>query len=388
MPIAMRRGTPEVLVATLFALLLGSYVWYTQRVVVGLKREAQRSSVMLARIYRALGDTTEGSGTQALVELVQGIREQGIPIVVVDPQGRTSAHANLPFDPDNTLPEDDPRVQGYTAVLGAQNPPVVNPIIGRVYFGNTALVQGLRIIPILQTITAAILLLAGFYIFTTRSNAARERLWAGMARESAHQLGTPLSSLSGWIEMLEERADDSGSQAAVTHMRADLERLDRVSHRFERIGREAKLEEIDVGEIVNRVARYFRARVPTLANRIDIDSQIAPELPLVRGDPVLIEWAVEVLTKNAIDALAGRGGHVRLDVDRQPERGVCIRVADDGPGIAREIRSRVFDPGFSTKKTGWGIGLSLARRIVEESHGGKLLLAPSEQGAVFEIMLR
>jgi signal transduction histidine kinase len=388
MPIAMRRGTPEVLVATLLALLLGSYVWYTQRVVVGLKREAQRSSVMLARVIRALGDTAEGSGTQALAELSQGIREQGIPIVVVDPQGRTSAHANLPFDRDNALPEDDPRIQAYTAVLGAQNPPVVNPIIGRVYFGNTALVQGLRIIPILQTVTAAILLLAGFYIFTTRSNAARERLWAGMARESAHQLGTPLSSLSGWIEMLEERADDSGSQAAVAHMRADLERLDRVSHRFERIGREAKLEEIDVGAIVDRVARYFRARVPTLANRIDVDCQIASELPVVRGDPVLIEWAVEVLTKNAIDALGGRGGHVRLDVERQPEHGVRIRVADDGPGIPREIRSRVFDPGFSTKKTGWGIGLSLARRIVEESHGGKLILAPSEQGAVFEIMLR
>jgi signal transduction histidine kinase len=108
----------------------------------------------------------------------------------------------------------------------------------------------------------------------------------------------------------------------------------------------------------------------------------------VRGDPVLIEWAVEVLTKNAIDALAGRGGHVQLAVERQPEHGVCIRVADDGPGIPRDIRSRVFDPGFSTKKSGWGIGLSLAKRIVEENHGGKLVLAASEQGAVFEIMLR
>jgi signal transduction histidine kinase len=388
MPIVMRRGTPEVLVATLFALLLGSYVWYTQRVVVGLKREAERSGVMLARIYRALGDTTEGSGTQALVDLIQGIRDQRIPIVIIDPFGRPSAHANLPFDPSNELTEDDPRIRQYTAVLGAQNPPVVDPIIGRVYYGNTALVQGLRIIPILQTITAAILVFAGFYIFTTRSNAARERLWAGMARESAHQLGTPLSSLSGWIEMLEERTEDPGTGAAVTHMRADLERLDRVSHRFERIGREPKLEEIDIGAIVDRVARYFRSRVPTLANRIDIEWNIEPDLPPLHGDPVLMEWAIEVLTKNAIDALAGRGGHVRLAVERQPERGISIRVADDGPGIPREIRSRVFDPGFSTKKTGWGIGLSLARRIVEENHGGKLVLVPSEQGAVFEIMLR
>jgi signal transduction histidine kinase len=388
MPIVMRRGTPEVLVAALLALLLASYVWYTQRVVVGLKREAERSSVMLARIYRAVGDTAEGSGTQTLVELIQGIREQGIPIVVVDPQGRPSAHANLPFDPDNTLPEDDQRIREYTAVLRAQNAPVDHPIIGKVYYGNTALVQGLRIIPLLQTITAAILLLAGYYIFTTRSNAARERLWAGMARESAHQLGTPLSSLAGWVEMLEERTDDPGTRAAVTHMRADLERLDRVSHRFERIGREAKLEDVDVAAVVDRVARYFRARVPTLANRIDIESNVDREAPPVRGDPVLLEWAVEVLTKNAIDALAGRGGHVTLAVEGRPEQGVCIRIADDGPGIAREIRSRVFDPGFSTKKTGWGIGLSLARRIIEESHEGKLVLVPTEQGATFEINLR
>jgi signal transduction histidine kinase len=388
MPIVMRRGTPEVLVAALLALLLGSYVWYTQRVVVGLKREAQRSSVMLARVYRALGDTTQGSGTQTLVELIQGIREQGIPIVVVDPRGRPSAHANLPFDPDNALAEDDPRIRDYTAILGAQNPPVDNPIIGKVYYGNTALVQGLRIIPLLQTVTAAILLLAGFYIFTTRSNAARERLWAGMARESAHQLGTPLSSLAGWVEMLEERAEDAGTQAAVRHMRADLERLDRVSHRFERIGREAKLEDVDVASVVERVAKYFRARVPTLANRIDLEWRVDHEVPTVAGDPVLLEWAIEVLTKNAIDALAGRGGHVTLLVDGKPEGGVCIRIADDGPGIPRDIRSRVFDPGFSTKKTGWGIGLSLAKRIVEENHGGKLLLVPTEQGATFEINLQ
>ena len=110
----------------------------------------------------------------------------------------------------------------------------------------------------------------------------------------------------------------------------------------------------------------------------------------MRGDPVLIEWALEVLTKNAIDALAGRGGRVELSVERRPspERGVRVRVADDGPGVPRELRSRIFEPGFSTKQSGWGIGLSLAQRIVEENHGGKLLLAPSEQGAAFEIILQ
>ena len=117
------------------------------------------------------------------------------------------------------------------------------------------------------------------------------------------------------------------------------------------------------------------------------ESSIAPDLPPVQGDPVLLEWAVEVLAKNAVDALAGRGGHIRLSAARRPETGITVAVSDDGPGVPPELRSRVFDPGFSTKQSGWGIGLSLAKRIVEENHGGKLVLANAEQGATFEIIL-
>ncbi|HEV8215597.1 MAG TPA: HAMP domain-containing sensor histidine kinase, partial [Gemmatimonadaceae bacterium] len=149
-----------------------------------------------------------------------------------------------------------------------------------------------------------------------------------------------------------------------------------------------KYEPLDVAEIVERVARYFQARVPTLANTIAVECTAAPDLHPVQGDPVLLEWAIEVLTKNSIDALAGRGGRVSLSADHGSEPdSVVISVADDGPGIPSEIRSRVFEPGFSTKQSGWGIGLSLAKRIVEENHGGKLVLAPSEQGATFEIIL-
>jgi signal transduction histidine kinase len=170
-------------------------------------------------------------------------------------------------------------------------------------------------------------------------------------------------------------------------MRGDLDRLDRVAHRFERIGREAKLEPLDVAKIVENVGRYFKARVPTLANTVSIEWSVAPDLPQVFGDPVLLEWAVEVLVKNAVDALAGRGGHIRLSATRRPEAGILIAVSDDGPGVPAELRSRVFEPGFSTKKSGWGIGLSLAKRIVEENHEGKLVLASTEQGATFEIIL-
>lgn len=384
----MRRGKPEVLVAVLILLVLGSYVWYTQRIVTAWRADAARSTDMYRRVFAALSDTGAEAAAPALLALSKDIQAQGVPIIVVDPQGIVSAHANLPFDPaDGIVGNDDPRVRDYVPILAAQHRPLVDSIIGRVYFGDSKVVQGLRVIPLLQAITAAILLLAGLYIIRTRGDAQRERLWAGMARESAHQLGTPLSSLSGWIELLEERAQDDASHSAVRHMRADLERLDRVAHRFERIGREPKFDVIDVAAVVDRMARYFQARVPTLANTIAVEASIAPNLPEVHGDPVLLEWAVEVLTKNAIDALAGRGGHVRLSAERGADDSAVIRVADDGPGVPKELRARVFEPGFSTKKSGWGIGLSLAKRIVEENHGGKLVLLPTAQGATFEIIL-
>ena len=382
----MRRGSAELIFAALIALLLGSIVWYTRRVVADLRMEAERSSRMYARIYRALGDTTEGASTQALLGLSHSIVELGIPVIVTDRDGNPTAAANLPFRVDDV--SGDPRVRQYVERLDAENAPVIDPVLGRIHFGNTGLVEGLRIIPVLQVATAAILLVVGFYVFRMRGNVARERIWAGMARESAHQLGTPLSSLAGWIELLEERAEDPSTRAAATHMAADLERLDRVAHRFERIGREPKLEPVDVQAVVDRVAAYFRARVPTLANTIAIDVTHESAESAIDADPVLLEWAVEVLARNAVDALAGRGGHVRFVTSRLPDGSLRIRVADDGPGIPTAVRQRIFEPGFSTKQRGWGIGLSLARRIIEENHGGRLMLVSADHGAMFDVILR
>ncbi len=369
----MRRGSPELIFAALIALLLGSILWYTHHVVGDLRLEAERSSRIYARIYHALGDTTEGAGTQALLGLSRSIVEQGVPVIVTDAAGNPTAAANLPFEVTDVTK--DPRLRAYIRRLDAENPPLVDPMLGQIHFGN-------------KVATAAILLIVGFYVIRVRGNVARERIWAGMARESAHQLGTPLSSLAGWIELLEERAEDSSTHAAAAHMSADLERLDRVAHRFERIGREPKCEPVDVTALVDRVATYFRARVPTLANTIAIDVAHDGAPPMIEGDPVLLEWAIEVLAKNAIDALAGRGGRIRLSTARLSDGGVRIRVADDGPGIPSGLRARVFEPGFSTKQSGWGIGLSLARRIVEENHRGKLVLAAADSGATFDVILR
>jgi signal transduction histidine kinase len=384
--VAARRVAPVLFLASGVVALLVWWLVYTQRVVTDLRREAARSSQMYARIYQGL--TQEGDdGTAALLDLSRYIGQAGVPIVVTDAAGRPTAAVNLPFATDSQI--DSPKVREYVKVLDLENVPISQPGVGNVHYGDTPLVEGLRVVPIITVVTLGLFLLAGVYGLVTRGRAERERVFAGMAREAAHQLGTPLTALAGWVELLAEREGDGDSttQTAVGHMRGDLDRLERVAHRFERIGRPAQKDAVDVREIVFRVAAYFRARVPTMAHKVTITATLPDEPLRVEGDAVLLEWALESLVRNGIDALAGRGGQVELLVEPLPEGGARVVVADDGPGVPRELRNEIFKAGFTTKPRGWGIGLALARRIITDNHGGRLTLLPTDRGAAFEIML-
>jgi len=378
----MRRLAPVTLITIGVLALLTWYVIYTRGVVRELRREASRVGLMYARVYNGLTDPNPDAANAALLDLSRHIRESGVPMILTNEQGNPTDTANLPFTGSVTARQ----TRDYVRELDRQNAPIVEPGVGAVHYGNTPLVRGLILIPVLQSILIGMVLLAGAYALRTRGRADREQIWAGMARESAHQLGTPLSSISGWIELLRESEPEAMTAAALDHMEADLERLKRVAHRFERIGRPPRQEPVDLGSLVDRVATYFRARVPTLAQRVTVTSFHQGDL-VIQGDPVLIEWALESLAKNAIDALAGRDGKVEISAESLPEGRVRVRVSDDGPGVPREIRHQIFDPGFSTKEKGWGIGLSLARRIVRDSHGGELVLVPSDRGATFDMVL-
>jgi signal transduction histidine kinase len=379
----VRRLAPVTIVSVCVTALLIWYVIYTQGVVRELKREASRVGLMYARVYDGLNDPSPDAANTALLDLSKHIRESGVPLIITDSSGNPTAAANLPM----SAPLNSAEVREYIRTLDMQNQAIVEGGLGTVHYGNTPLVRGLRIIPLLQSLLIGMFLLAGAYAIRTRGRADREQIWAGMARESAHQLGTPLSSLSGWIELLRESDGDPMAMSALGHMDNDLERLKRVANRFERIGRPPKKESVDIGELVERVATYFRARAPTLAQRVTVNSTRDDGPLVVHGDPVLLEWAIEALAKNAIDALAGRDGRVDMSATVLPEGRVRVRVSDTGPGVPRELGNRIFEPGFSTKARGWGIGLPLARRIIRDNHGGELLLTPSERGATFDIIL-
>ncbi|MEO5579970.1 MAG: ATP-binding protein [Gemmatimonadaceae bacterium] len=379
----MRRLAPVTFASVCVAALLVWYVIYTQSVVRELRREASRVGLMYARVYDGLNDPGPDAANNALLDLSRQITESGVPLIITDATGDPTAAANLPVQ----LPLNSPELRRLAQDLDRQNRPISQGDVGTVHYGNTPLVRGLRIIPLLQSLLIGMFLLAGAYALRTRGRADREQIWAGMARESAHQLGTPISSMSGWIELIRDSESDPMTTSALSHMDGDLDRLKRVANRFERIGRPPRKENVDLGDLVERVAAYFRARVPTLAQRVSVNFSRGEGPLVVSGDPVLLEWAIESLAKNAIDALAGHDGQVDMSATVLPEGRVRVRVADSGPGVPRELGRRIFEAGFSTKQHGWGIGLPLARRIIRDNHGGELLLTPSERGATFDIIL-
>src|SRR6185503_18866346 len=376
-----RAGPPALLAAALlFGVLSVGYAWIVAR---HLRDDARETSRLLGHVFAGLNDPREGAAADALLALADEVRHLGIPIAVTATSGRITALDNAPFD--ETAGEAEQRA--WVEQLDRINEPLVQPGVGTIHYGAVPSARRFTGLAALQAVVFLCLGLLAAWAMRVRVGAARDRLWVAMARESAHQLGTPLMSLTGWIDYLRENPGTPGGDL-VKHLQADAERLERVAKRFERIGRPARREPVGLGAVAERVVGYFRPRLPTLANTVSI-TLVSPGVgPTATGDPVLIEWALEVVVKNAIDALSGRGGRIEVVVDGT-DRGARVAVSDDGPGVPAEIRGQLFEPGVSTKTGGWGIGLALARRIVEQQHGGRVSFHPGEggTGSVFVLEL-
>ena len=378
----LRRAGPAALVG--FALLFGAlsvgYAWIGAR---HLQDDARETSRLFGRVFAGLNDPHEGAAADALLGLAEEVRRLGIPIAVTDPTGRISALDNAPFGAEASEAER----RAWIAQLDRINEPLVQPGVGTIHYGALPAARRFTGLAALQAVVFVCLALLAAWAMRVRVGAARDRLWVAMARESAHQLGTPLMSLTGWIDYLRENPGTPGGDL-VKHLQADAERLERVAKRFERIGRPARREPVGLGAVAERVVGYFRPRLPTLANSVTI-TLVSPGVgPTATGDPVLLEWALEVVVKNAIDALSGRGGRIEVAV-HGTDRGARVAVSDDGPGVPADLRGQLFEPGVSTKTGGWGIGLALARRIVEQQHGGRVSFHPGGggKGSVFVLEL-
>jgi signal transduction histidine kinase len=253
----------------------------------------------------------------------------------------------------------------------------------RVFYGESDLLKEVRYYPLVQLFIVALFIIITLITISTRNKSTQNQVWAGMAKETAHQLGTPLSSLQGWVELLKE---NKVNEKIVTEMSKDVDRLKLVSNRFGKIGSTAKLEEINIISQIEEMVSYIKRRATDKVS-FSIDSNEEKNIPAMINSP-LFDWVIENLLKNALDAMEGKG-KISIHIKNEPGR-ILIDVSDTGKGISKQNLTKVFKPGFTTKKRGWGLGLSLSKRIIEQYHKGVLFVKNSEpgKGTTFRIMLR
>ena len=263
----------------------------------------------------------------------------------------------------------------------------VNPLDSlqknRLYYGESSLLKEVKYYPLIQLCIVALFIIITLIAITTKHTSTQNQVWAGMAKETAHQLGTPLSSLQGWIELLRENTE---SEKIVNEMSKDVDRLKLVSDRFGKIGSIPQLEEINVIEQVESMVSYIKRRSPDRIFFI-INTFNETKIMAMINAP-LFDWVIENLLKNALDAMDGKG-RINITIKNETTQ-VIIDVADTGKGISKQNTKKVFLPGFTTKKRGWGLGLSLSKRIIEQYHKGELFVKQSDagKGTTFRIVLK
>ncbi|HEV8285947.1 MAG TPA: HAMP domain-containing sensor histidine kinase [Chitinophagaceae bacterium] len=315
------------------------------------------------------------------------IENKEIPIIETDENDNPSGiYVNL----DSTRIANDSgylrkKVQQYKKIhIPVQVEITSNPrTFNKYYYGNSGLLNEVRYYPSVQLFVVGLFIIITLLALRSRYRAVQNQVWAGMAKETAHQLGTPVSSLEGWIEMLKQ---NSVSEKIIRELEKDVDRLRLVSDRFGKIGSKPQLEESNIVTQISNMVEYVRKRAAGKVN-FTIDSHGEKEIKAKISEP-LFDWVIENLLKNALDAMEGKGS-IKVDI-RNTAESVNIDVTDTGKGISKQNISRVFNPGFTTKKRGWGLGLSLSKRIIKQYHKGEIFVKSSEvgKGTTFRIVLK
>jgi signal transduction histidine kinase len=311
--------------------------------------------------------------------------QRSVPIIETNEKDSIISFINL----DSASAASDPNyLQNKLRKFKSENHPLIIVLsekpyaANKYYYGHTTLLDQVRYYPLVQLLIVGLFIVITITALTTSFRSTQNQLWAGMAKETAHQLGTPITSLQGWVEMQKE-ADPT--DAIVVEMEKDVNRLKLVSERFSKIGSAPSLEERNIIEQVQTMVDYIRKRASGKV-QFAVNTHGATSIP-VKISPALFDWVIENLLKNALDAIEGKG-KISMDIQAQAKH-IQIDVTDTGKGISRQHIAKVFTPGFTTKKRGWGLGLSLSKRIIEQFHKGQLFVKHSEpgKGTTFRVIL-
>lgn len=351
--------------------------------------ELQKYSAVPDSIIRMLEDAEADRASQNFVVSELIIKDRfKIPSIIVDERGeiifsRNIRKGNLDQDLLEKFKQMNPPIE---IVFGDEQYSQKQFI----YYGESPTVRMLRYFPYIQFSLLALLLGTAYVSYRTITKSDQSNLWVGMTKEAAHQLGTPLSSLYGWVELLREEKNDEFTQKICDELEKDITRLRGVAERFNKIGSKPELKSYRVGPLLDQVIDYMEQRLPQLGKNVEVKRSYDSNLR-VKVNTELFQWAVENLVKNAMDAIKTAGDRAYVSVKTQPiENELIIDIEDSGVGIEKKFHQEIFKPGYSTKNRGWGLGLSLTKRIIENYHKGKIFVLRSEpnKGSTIRVVLK
>ena len=378
-----RRGVIGFLL--LSVVVVSVFLFYSDSLVKDLSQQERERMQIWADATRELvnpvnPDSQSGSNVDLLLSSIE--RNRTIPVLLTDETGEIIMQRNfsLPEPPDSlSLSLSDVNRSFLDKKLDElrNSPNVIEIDMGEagkqwLYYEDSKVLRSLGFYPYVQLLVLLAFVLIVYYAVSSTKRAEQNKVWVGLSKETAHQLGTPISSLMAWMELLEE----SGvSPETVAEMNKDVKRLSTIASRFSKIGSRPSMEIYDINEIVSHASDYMSSRI---SRRIRLTLMPWHEPLIVTLSPPLTEWVMENLIKNAVDAMEGSG---KIDIAIRPEKNkAIIEISDTGKGIARKNQKAIFNPGFTTKSRGWGLGLTLTKRIIEEYHGGLIYVKKSEIG--------
>lgn len=387
------KGNFKSFLFILAVLLTMGFLYYTQILVKELQKQSREFLSFRVKIFE---ENINNENVQDLNFFFNEVIQQAdYPIIYTDAHKIPQYWRNIEL-PASFARKTNPDTIGYLEKLVKEfedtNPPIPisygGQILGYYVYGESAIIRQLRWLPFIQIVVVAMFILIGYAGFHSIKRSEERFIWVGMAKETAHQLGTPLSSLLGWVEYL--KSSPEKMDTILPEFEKDLQRLQIITNRFSQIGSLPDLKPEKMEVIIRDTVQYFKNRLPKKNGGVEIEYRLAQNVPLVMLNRDLFSWVLENLVKNALDAVGDKNGKIIIEQGKVNGSHIYIDVRDTGKGIIGRDKKNVFKPGFSTKKRGWGLGLSLAKRIIEDYHGGKLQLKESQLngGSTFRMILK
>ena len=361
---------------------------YSNSIVSRLKNDNRE----IVKLYSEIIAKTvnEDSDTNLSFVFDEIIKKVQFPIIYSDPESKPIYVRNL----SERLTSEE--LQKFLASMDQQNDPIPivymdrdsneSIILGYLHYGDSDLIRKLQWLPYLEIGVVALFIFIGFIAFNSIRNSEKRNIWVGMARETAHQLGTPVSALMGWVDRLRTHPEESTN--VVKEMESDLKRLEQIGSRFSKMGSDSELKSISLKELVDRQSAYLKKRLPLLKKEIKL-TVLGIDNISIEGNEILLGWAIENVIRNGIDSIQSEKGKVDISISSDDVSGI-IQIQDSGAGILKKDWKNIFRPGFSTKERGWGLGLSLVNRIINEIHDGEIKVLHSKIGfgTCFEIRIK